>query len=330
MKKIVAAITGLTLSVLPLQSQDSVRLYLSKMADLGEIQMEYMDYGGDGPLLIEVQDFHNYYEGPYYNPNSPAFDFLHGLTNEFHVVAPMRRGYGRSTDTKWGYDVATLSEDLLDFMDALGVEKAFLHGRFPGSQEMTWIAEHHPERVQGLIYYNNPIILVECVDYEVVEYFENISVFTPDFNKDKLQRIMGSRAMWRPEFLSDTSARIHLPTLRFINPEFEKLNFNLFMFESGEINLMSEEEWPDREEEQAYIKELLQDSLRYERLHEKLIACNLSEEIEAGMKRTFGKHLITKIELKEHENKTNSDIMTAYFTWQLEHIITFKEKILSE
>jgi hypothetical protein len=35
------------------------------MVDLGEIQLEYMDFGGEGIPFIWVQDFHNYFEGPY-------------------------------------------------------------------------------------------------------------------------------------------------------------------------------------------------------------------------------------------------------------------------
>lgn len=274
LKNITALLLILTLLSFSLQAQETKPSYQSKMITVGEIQMEYYDHGGEGPLFIEVQDFHNYYEGPYHNPQSPMFPFLEKLTEGFHVVAPMRRGYGKSTETKWGMDVATLGKDLLLFMDALGVEKALFYGRFPGSQELTWIAEHHPERVLGLIYFNNPIVLVHCSDLDVIEFFENISVFTPDFEKEKLKRIMGSRAMYRPDFLTDEDLRIELPALRFINPEYEKTNFNFSMFET-EMKNMSEEDWKGtRNEEQKYLKDLLSDSVRYEQLYEKLKAAN--------------------------------------------------------
>ncbi|WP_275867417.1 alpha/beta hydrolase [Algoriphagus sp. CAU 1675] len=325
-----SVLIGLLGISLPIFAQESQPRYVSKMANLGEIQMEYYDHGGTGPLLIEVQDFHNYYEGPYYRPDSPGFDFLEELTQDFHVVAPMRRGYGKSTDTKWGMDVATLGKDLLLFMDALGVEKAFFYGRFPGSQELTWIAEHHPERVLGLIYFNNPIVLVECSDLEVIEYFENISVFTPDFDKEKLQRIMGSRAMWRPDFLTNEELRIDVPALRFINPEFERFNFNLAMFESGEIKIMSEEEFPGREKEQQYLKELLADSIRYNQMYEKLKACNLTDEIEEGMKRAFGGNLITRLEQDFPQKLDSEQAFADYLIWQAEHILAFKEEVMKE
>ena len=327
-KNFSSLIFGFVLICLRAQAQETPWNYESKMIDIGEIQLEYYDHGGEGPLLIEVQDFHNYYEGPYYNPNSPMFPFLEKLTEGFHVVAPMRRGYGKSMDTKWGMDVATLGKDLLLFMDALGVEKAFFYGRFPGSQELTWIAEHHPERVYGLIYFNNPIVLVHCSDLEVIEFFENISVFTPDFDKEKLQRIMGSRAMWRPDFLTDLDLRMQVSALRFINPEFEKINFNQAMFET-EMKNMSEEDWKGtRDEEQQYLKDLLSDSVRYEQLYEKLKACNLSAEIEAGMKRAFGDHLITRLEQEFPQKLESEEAFREYMLWQAKHILDFKEGVM--
>lgn len=327
-KNFLRLLFGLQLICLPLLAQQNPASYESKMVDIGEIQLEYYDHGGEGPLLIEVQDFHNYYEGPYHKPDSPGFAFLEDLTKGFHVVAPMRRGYGKSTDTKWGMDVATLGKDLLLFMDAMGVEKAFFYGRFPGSQEMTWIAEHHPERVYGLIYFNNPIVLVHCSDLEVIEFFENISVFTPDFDKEKLQRIMGSRAMYRPDFLTDVDMRIDLPALRFINPEFEKTNFNQAMFET-EMKNMSEEDWKGaREEEQQYLRDLLSDSVRYEEIYEKLKSCNLSAEIEAGMKRAFGEHLITRMEQEFPQKLESEEAFADYMLWQAKHILEFKEGVM--
>ncbi|MFD2201256.1 alpha/beta fold hydrolase [Shivajiella indica] len=311
-----------------LQAQEIAPAYRSKIIDVGEIKIEYYDHGGSGPLFIEIQDFHNYYEGPNYDPNSPGFSFLEELTQGFHVVAPMRRGYGKSTETKWGMDVATLGKDLLLFLDALGVEKAFFYGRFPGSQELTWIAEHHPDRVHGLIYFNNPIVLVHCSDLEVIEFFENISVFTPDFEKEKLKRIMGSRAMYRPDFLTDKNLRIGVPALRFINPEFEKTNFNLAMFEE-EMQTMSEEDWKGtRDEEQLYLKELLIDTVRYERLHKKLKACNLSEEIEEGMKRAFGENLTTRYEQEFPQKLESEEAFREYMLWQAKYILDFKSQVM--
>jgi pimeloyl-ACP methyl ester carboxylesterase len=96
--------------------------YKSKIADLGDIKLQYMDFGGHGPTLIWIQDFHNYFEGVY--QDSSYSTFFKDLSKEFRVIAPIRRGYGQSTDTRWGYDVATQAKDLLHFMDALAIKRA--------------------------------------------------------------------------------------------------------------------------------------------------------------------------------------------------------------
>lgn len=326
MKKNTLIIICLLFTLATSYSQDSLP-YESKIAYLGEIQMEYMDYGGDGPPLIMIQDFHNYYAGPYKNPNNPMLEFNKSLSKEFRVIEPLRRGYGKSTDTKWGYDVATLSEDLILFMKAIGIEKTFLYGRYPGNQEMTWLAEYHPEKILGVIYYNNPLITVGCTEPEVLEHAENTLIFSPDFNKEKLKRVILSRSMWRPTFLKDTLKRINIPALRFINPEFESTTLMLWTLETGDLKLMSEEDWPDRKEEQQYIKELLQDSIRFNRLHQKLRDCNPSEALEDGMKRAFGEYLLTKIEPEQYEKKSNLETLNSYLQWQLDNIIAFKNGI---
>ena len=126
MKKIILTAISLIVISFFTYAQDAEVPYASKMADLGEIQLEYYDYGGEGPTLIILQDFHNYYSGSYALPaNHPLINFFNSLTEEFRVIAPLKRGYGQSTDAHWGHDVATLSLDLIDFMDVLDIEKAF-------------------------------------------------------------------------------------------------------------------------------------------------------------------------------------------------------------
>lgn len=43
-------------------------------------------------------------------------------------------------------------EQVLDVLDALGVERAWVHGTASGGVVPTWLALHHPERLKGIIY----------------------------------------------------------------------------------------------------------------------------------------------------------------------------------
>lgn len=296
--------------------------YRSKMADLGDIKLQYMDFGGNGPTLILIQDFHNYFEGIY--RDTTYFNFYKELAKDFRVLAPVRRGYGESTDTKWGYDVATQSTDLLRFMDVMGIDKAVLFGRIPASQDMTWIAEHNPERVLGLIYDGNPILISSCYDAHVIEFIKNWSVLAQDFDKEKQRTIMFSRLSWEPHFLHDKDLRISIPTLRLIDENYNWSNPSLGLLESGFLEQWVKDDMPGKEEEVAYLRALLQDSVRLGQLHQLLIETDKSKAIDEGMQRTFGSHLQT-IEAKDIDLAKIG--LSAYLEWKLKHIRPFLKSL---
>lgn len=313
--------TFLLLSLLTLHGQESLP-YESKIADLGEIQMEYMDFGGTGPTLVWVQDYHNRFDYPIkYQRNNP---FFKALSEEFHVLAPLRPGYGKSTNIEWGYDVATQSKFLLRFMDFLGIEKAVLYGRSIANQDMTWIAEHHPERVQGLIFDGNPRLTVECANLQVLEFVENNIAFMTEFkDKEKMKRIGLSRAFWRPDFLNNSKKRIKIPALLFAHPQRNLESPNLF-FVSPELlkARTNEDPPPGRAEEHQYFQELLKDTIRYKQLQKTLIECNPPEKINSSMKRAFGPYLTIVWEGNEEMG------FEANKLWELENILAFKEKLI--
>jgi pimeloyl-ACP methyl ester carboxylesterase len=301
------------------QNKDS---YQSKIADLGDIRLQYMDFGGNGPTLILIQDFHNYFEGIY--QDTTYFHFYNELAKDFSVLAPVRRGYGKSTDTNWGYDVATQSSDLLRFMDVLGIEKAVLFGRIPASQDMTWIAEHHPERVLGLIYDGNPILISSSYDVGVIEFVENWSIIATDFEKEKQRTIMFSRLSWEPHFLHDKDFKINIPALRLIDEKYNWSNPSLAVLESGFLKLWVQDDIPGREDEVNYLRTLLQDSVRLEQLHQVLIKTDKSKAIDEGMQRAFGNNLQT---IEANELDIAKVGLSAYLDWKLKHIRLFVKSL---
>lgn len=328
MKKPFLLLTFLFFIVVVINAQENGLPYESKIADLGEIQMEYFDYGGEGPTLIIMQDFHYYYDGPMaYPPDHPVISFYKSLSDEYRVIAPIKRGYGKSTDAHWGYDVATLSEDLIDFMNVLDIEKAVLYGRVPANQEMTWLAEYNPDRILGLIYDGNPIFTVGCTDAEVLEFADNIQLFAMDgFDREKTQRVYLSRSMWRPRFLKDSNRRINIPAIRFTVPGQDDTTFNLTFGKREVLKQLLFMPIQDRDKEREYIKKLLQDSLRYEKLYAKLVDCNQTKAIEAGMKRTFGDNLTTMVQPEKYNAQT-MEAFVGVMEWQRTHIFEFKQKI---
>ena len=71
------------------------------------------------------------------------------------VVVPYLRGYGptrfRDKATPRSGQQAALARDLLDLLDALGIERAVLGGYDWGGRAACIVAALHPERVHGLV-----------------------------------------------------------------------------------------------------------------------------------------------------------------------------------
>ncbi len=76
----------------------------------------------------------------------------------FHAVAPDQRGYtpGVRPDDVDAYATTSLVGDVLDLLDALGVERAHLVGHDWGGQVAWLTAAHHPDRVITLTVLSRP------------------------------------------------------------------------------------------------------------------------------------------------------------------------------
>jgi len=108
-----------------------------------DVQLEVLDFGGKGDLIVLLAGLGN---------TAHVFDdFAPKLTAAGHVVAITRRGYGTSTRTESGYDVARLGEDVLGVIDKLSLGKPVLIGHSLGGQELSYLASRHRDRIAGVI-----------------------------------------------------------------------------------------------------------------------------------------------------------------------------------
>jgi pimeloyl-ACP methyl ester carboxylesterase len=115
----------------------------SAFVTVNGIRMNYLDWGGSGPVLILI---HGHASNPHiFDDLAPA------LTDRFRVIAYARRGHG-DTEAKPPYDLATLTEDLRGLMDGLHIAKADLAGWSMGGDEISTMAASHPERVNRIVY----------------------------------------------------------------------------------------------------------------------------------------------------------------------------------
>ena len=76
------------------------------------------------------------------------------LSRSCRVVAPDRRGFGRSTAPP---DLSAEPSDLLALADALGLDRMVLVGMSQGARPALQLALRHPRRVAGLILQGAPL-----------------------------------------------------------------------------------------------------------------------------------------------------------------------------
>jgi non-heme chloroperoxidase len=108
------------------------------------VNLELLDWGGSGPPLLLLAGL---------GGTAHGFDeFAHYFTDRFHVLGLTRRGFGASTRPPNGYDLGTLTHDILRVLDQAGFKRAALVGHSLGGDEMTTFAATYADRVSALVY----------------------------------------------------------------------------------------------------------------------------------------------------------------------------------
>ncbi len=118
--------------------------YQSNWVTANGIRLHYLDWGGDGPVLLFLAGM---------GCNAYIFARLAPrFSDRFHAIAMTRRGHGDSEHPESGYDIDSLTEDIRQFMDALDIEQAVLVGHSMAGVELSHLAALYPERVRGLVF----------------------------------------------------------------------------------------------------------------------------------------------------------------------------------
>ncbi len=116
---------------------------MENTVQVGDVTLAYRwDGPADGPVLVLSNSLMSNY--------SMWDDTMPALADKFRVLRYDKRGHGRSTVTPGPYSIASLSEDLIGLMNALGVQKAHVAGLSMGGMISQYIGANHPERVLSL------------------------------------------------------------------------------------------------------------------------------------------------------------------------------------
>lgn len=108
------------------------------------IRLQYLDWGGEGEPVVLLHGS---------GSTAHTFDDLAPLLTDRHrVLGLTRRGHGHSDHPAEGYTIAQTTDDLLAFLDGLGIRRAHLVAHSLAGAEITRLARLHPDRVASLVY----------------------------------------------------------------------------------------------------------------------------------------------------------------------------------
>ncbi len=125
--------------------------------NIGDHDIEYLDYGGSGPVLIMLH----------------ATGFLpwlwhpvaRRLCGDYRVIAPWFCDHREGEPEEGGVSWAVLAEDLCELCRRLELERPFLVGHSMGATVMTIAGAIHGQKARGMVFFE-PIYLPEQV-YEI-------------------------------------------------------------------------------------------------------------------------------------------------------------------
>src|SRR6185369_12914109 len=125
----------------PVSWQDPSKHHV-KFVDVEKgVRLEVLDWGGVGRPIVLLAGSGN---------SAHVFDdFAPKLTDSGHVYGITRRGYGASSQPASGYDDQRLSDDIVQVLDALKLEKPVLAGQSMAGGEITTVGGAHPSRLGG-------------------------------------------------------------------------------------------------------------------------------------------------------------------------------------
>jgi pimeloyl-ACP methyl ester carboxylesterase len=122
--------------------------FTSRYIDTGGLR-QHAVIGGDGPPLLLVHGWpQTWYAWRLVMPT---------LAREFQVIAVDQRGIGLTDIPADGYDTATLADDLVALMDALGHRRLAMYGTDTGMPIAYALAADHPDRLERLVVSEAPL-----------------------------------------------------------------------------------------------------------------------------------------------------------------------------
>jgi pimeloyl-ACP methyl ester carboxylesterase len=284
--------------------------YEAKMIQTSRMNMEYMDFGGDGKVLIHIQGIHNASALKnninYYQNFVVWKNILTEASEHYRVYAPIYRGYGNSDkDGDDIYKVENIAKDILAFMDKMKIESAVFIGSTTAPQVMFYIAENHPNRVDAIIssesgsmYKTMPIL-----NEEIQEFMYYCSYAAMDLG-DRAPDIVMPTYDYEPKFYTDETKKIDIPLYWTYSNQMNVIMMNLQLLNY----LQPDNAFIPNEKAKNYFDSLYSDKERQNRIKEYYKKHDPSKKVINSLKSAFGNNLT----LQNIDDVEGADLMKKY------------------
>lgn len=179
-----------------LSGDEGLATHESKFVEADGVRLHYLDFGGEGLPVVFI---HAGQRGA-----ETWASFAPRFTDRYRALALTARGVSESEGEEG--DTETRAGNLISFLDALDIERAVFIGNSGPGLDMTYLAEHHPDRVVGLVYLAN---VPPDGEFEV----------DPSGGLRMAVRAMHPAMVddpYRPGYLDDPEHRIDIPALTFV------------------------------------------------------------------------------------------------------------------
>lgn len=112
-------------------------------AHVNGVRLHYLDWGGEGDLMLFLHGVTSTAHA--FNGIAPAF------ADRYHVIGLTRRGHGASDTPEIGYDLETLVDDIVAFINVVGSDRVILVGHSFAGLELPLVAARFPSRTAAII-----------------------------------------------------------------------------------------------------------------------------------------------------------------------------------
>lgn len=274
-------------------------------------EIDYLDFGGKGEALIWVMDLHNYFNGS--EEGKVWIEHLKELSKQFNVFVLIRPGYSQEVFDGDVFNVPKQSNFLKKFIDHLDVKNVFLYSKFPGNQDLIYLAENNPDKIKALIFQGGHLLYPKSEDNLVKDFLKNFYAGSCDL-KGNVENIVTPRIKYSPEFIRvDKSIKVPLLILRL--PGYDDRSLFLGWLEN--IESVSKYHFCGNTKAQDYFKKLANSTKDLQTIKESIESSDITQITIDKIKNTFGDYLTVK----------NLDLSKDIFD-QSELIITqFKNEI---